>query len=317
MEEVLVKMDDVDELDLDDELFSTAPPITNITRALNRNPPCIGEPPVAVNILSAAMGTVTQSQAASKESNTCNRAPLKPLASLLHIPTFPRSPKGSNPPAQLLPSRPAQREDSSKGRTTQNEVLRANKRPAEEHSNLLSKRLVSGPGQGLSTVWNTQASLGRPAMHTMLAPAPSGFRPPSAPSQEDPQHVGQGSVSQQEAQSFKAPSSPAMSTQQGVGSSSFIIPGPAGLLQQRSGQQLPSLNPTSSHNSHSQSFASLHDDFAVSAAWQSAMGVANVNSVAGAGRSVAYILEHLLDTFPRELVCNKLPCKVDHPCLVL
>ena len=294
-------MDDVDELDLDDDLFSTAPPITNIARDSHRNAP-IGPPPAAVNILSAAIGPVLQNQSERKGSNTSHRAPLKPLASLLHIPSFPRSAKGSAPPAQPLPSRPHQRQDSNNG-LTQSGVVRANKRPAEDHSNLLSKRLVSGPGQGLSTVWNTQASLGRPAMHTMSAQAPSGFRPPSAPLQQGPPHVGQVPAQVQvrsvvpSQQSSQAPSSPTVSAQQGLTSSSYRIPGPAGLLQQRSGQQLPSLEPTSSHSSHQQSFLPLHDDFAASAAWQSAMRVANVHSFAGTGGFLGFCFKICKDTF--------------------
>ena len=284
-------MDDVDELDLDDDFFSSAQPIGGIPWKVNTatNLSSASRPSVALHPLrQTSRGEQQTPTAASKGSNASHRVPLKPLATMLQTPNFPRGARPFTPPMQPLCSEPAQLTHTGLA-YTQNGSFRATKRPAEGQSLLSSKRVVVERGHEAAVSLRSQPPSSTPTACSQLGLAQSGFRQPSAPVHQGPRLDRQGPtqlhsrtvtpIGREEPSHLELPSS-ALSGEQRAVSTTFLIPGPAGMLQQQMGQATPAASTLGSSRSQQQSFPSPQDDFSTEA-WRSAMGAANALGCAG------------------------------------
>lgn len=284
-------MDGVDELDLDDDFFSTAQPMAGISW----NPitattlSSATRPSVAPNLLQQTLrGEQQTSSAASKESNASHRRPLKPLATMLQTPDFSRSTRAFAPPMRPPSSQPAQMNGRGSA-YTQNGSLRVTKRPAEGQSLPSSKRMVLHQGFHTAASQRNQPASSMPTACNQPGLGQSGFRQPTAPVLLGPRQDKQGPAQlhsrtvtpcQQGGAFSSHPPSSAVSAEQRAVSTTFLIPGPAGMLQQQMGQAPPATATISSCRDHQQSYPSRQDDFA-SEAWMSATMAANAPSRAG------------------------------------
>ncbi|EIE25258.1 hypothetical protein COCSUDRAFT_61489 [Coccomyxa subellipsoidea C-169] len=157
-------MDDVDELDLDDDFFSPAQPLAGFPWNLNSTTKTssAGGPSIAPAKLQD-----TPSAAVSKGSNASHRAPLKPLATLLQVPDFPRSARTLTPPTHPPYSGAAQRTEASPA-VAQSGAHRVTKRPAEGHSLFSSKRIEIDRRQNTAASLRSDAQQQRQTLQTVL-----------------------------------------------------------------------------------------------------------------------------------------------------
>ncbi len=278
-------MDDVDELDLDDDFFSPAQPLAGFPWNLNSTTKTssAGGPSIAPAKLQD-----TPSAAVSKGSNASHRAPLKPLATLLQVPDFPRSARALTPPTHPPYSGAAQRTEASPA-VAQSGAHRVTKRPAEGHSLFSSKRIEIDRRQNTAASIRSQPTSSTPTISSQSGLVQSGFRQPSATEHQGPWHDRQRHVQQHSravtpfqpaGPSQPNPHSSAVSVDQSAASMKTLIPGPAGKLQQQMDSTLPPTPTTRTHGVNQHCFSSSQDDFATEA-WKSAIGTANAHSSAG------------------------------------
>lgn len=280
-------MDDVDELELDDDFFASGQPMAGLAVPATAKAVTISASRPLVAPSTLQQSAPLQHHKKGHGSGAFHCTAFKPLMAPLQTPNFSSNANVFRQPFQAPGSQTGQRGQSGPATTG----LGAAKRPAEGLSSLSSKKVAIGAGQNTPISFSNQLPVNMQTARIEACQTHSGAMQHSAQAQQGPSHavrassqIHRRSVMQEQSVLLSSVDqrSSAMSLEHRPELSGYIIPGPAGMLQQQRNQGQPhTYTPIVSSRPHQHYHSSAQNDFANSAAWQLALRAANGHPCAG------------------------------------